>query len=368
MKVKNSILALMVLVGFAQADVQSNMAETKLTAEFSGSQDNKDLDIAALIKKVDTIGYSTVFATTHLEEHYNNKFEEKNVELLSFFGIVNKSEIRPLLLANPDFGAYAPFNFLVYKTLDIENDDNTWYGHLAPDTMLDIIDEKDAGNRKAFHDMVSKWDTFVNKEMTPASTKRFEHTKPLPAQGLTKMVMKFEQPEDIDDFIEEFIGEHDGLIAKHDFLIAGFIDFKFEYDDMEEEFEKYDAYWVSSLCHFKFSNSIFNRGMPEAGMFAPCSVYFYIPAGKNELHVGYANVDNWINALSFRDQKRIDYMKSIDAEIIEIFKELGFKPVEQGVAPTKAFFEDHQSEELKAVKAELAKVKAELEALKAAQK
>jgi len=368
MKIKNSILALMVLVGFAQADVQSNMAEVKLTAEFSGSEDNKDLEIAALIKKIETIGYSTVLATPHLEDHYNNKFEEKNVELLSFFAIVNKGDIRPLLLANPDFGAYAPFNFLVYKTLDIENDDNTWYGHLAPDTMLDIIGEKDAGNKKAFRDMVGKWDTFVNKEMNPESTKKFEHTKPLPTFGLTKMVLKFEKPDDIEDFMEEFIGDHDGRFAKHNFIIAGFIDFKFEYEDREEEFEKYDAYWVSSLCHFEFSNSVFNRGMPEAAMFAPCSVYFYIPQGKNELHVGYANVDNWINALGFKDQKRIDYMKSIDAEIIEIFKELGFKSAEEGVTPAKAFFEDDKSEELKALKAELAKVKAELEVLKAAKK
>lgn len=360
MKIKNSILALIVLVGFAQAGVQSNMAETKLTAEFSGSEDNKEIEIEALIKKIETIGYSTVLATPHLEEHYYNKFEEKNVEMLDFFAIVNKGELRPLLLANPDFGAYAPFNFLVYKTLDIENDDTTWYGHLAPDTMLDIIGEKDAGNRKAFHDMVGKWDTFVNKEMKPEFTKKFEHTKPLPTFGLTKMVLKFERPDDIEDFMEEFIGDHDGRFAKHNFIIAGFIDFKFEYDDREEEFEKYDAYWVSSLCHFEFSNSVFNRGMPEAAMFAPCSVYFYIPKGTNELHVGYANVNNWINALGFKDQKRIDYMKSIDAQITEIFTDMGFKYVKQEDAPAKVVVEEKKSEEPKVAKVEPVKVKAKV--------
>ena len=388
MKIKNSILVLMLLVGFVQA-------ETKLTAEFVGSEDNKEVEIAALIKNIETIGYSTVAENTHLEVHYNNKFEEKNVEMLSFFNVVDKEEIRPLLLANPDFGAYAPFNFLVYKTLDIENDDTTWYGHLAADTMLDIIGEKDAGNRKAFTNMIGKWDTFVTKEMSPSATKKFEHTKALPAHALTKMVMKFERPEDIEDFVEEFTGEHDGLFAKKDFLIAGFIDFKFEFDDMELEFEAYDAYWVSLLCHFEFSNSIFNRGMPEAGMFAPCSIYFYIPAGTSELHVGYANVDNWINALDIKDQERIDYMKSIDTDIVKIFKELGFEVVDQGtVAPAEIKVEVKapvetpavktiptetasveqapvassnagNGEELKEIKAELANVKADLAALKA---
>ena len=391
MKIKNSILALMLLVGFVQA-------ETKLTAEFLGSEGNKETEIAALIKNIESIGYSTVAENTHLETHYYNKFEEKNVEMLSFFNVVDKEEMRPLLLANPDFGAYAPFNFLVYKTLDIENDDTTWYGHLTADMMLDIIGEKDATHRKAFADMIGKWDTYVGKEMTPSATKKFEHTKALPAHALTKMVMKFERPEDIEDFVEEFTGEHDGLFAKNDFLIAGFIDFKFEFDDMELEFEAYDAYWVSLLCHFEFSNSIFNRGMPEAGMFAPCSIYFYIPAGTNELHVGYSNVDNWINALDIKGQERIDYMKSIDADIVKIFKELGFEMVDQGpvatpvveeaaektpaetapakavsvekalvkTAPTKtAPVASDNAGELKAIKADLANVKADLAALKA---
>jgi len=366
MKIKNSILVLMLVVGLAQA-------ETKLTAEFLGSEDNKEVEIAALIKNIESIGYSTVAVNTHLETHYYNKFEEKNVEMLSFFNVVDKEEMRPLLLANPDFGAYAPFNFLVYKTLDIENDDTTWYGHLTADTMLDIIGEKDAGHRKAFTNMIGKWDTFVGKEMTPSATKKFEHSKALPVHALTKMVMKFERPEDIEDFVEEFTGEHDGLFAKKDFLIAGFIDFKFEYDAMELGFEAYDAYWVSLLCHFEFSNSIFNRGMPEAGMFAPCSIYFYIPAGTNELHVGYSNVDNWINALDIKDQERIDYMKSIDADIVKIFKELGFEVVDQGtVAPPavkeaaeKAPVASDNAGELKAIKEDLANVKADLAALKA---
>jgi uncharacterized protein (DUF302 family) len=134
----------------------------------------------------------------------------------------------------------------------------------------------------------------------------------------------------MEEFVEDFVMDHDGRFSKHNFIIAGFIDFKFEYADMDLAFDKYDAYWVSMLCHFEFSNSIFNRGMPEAGMFAPCSVYFYVPKGTNELHVGYASVDNWINALNFKDQKRIDYMRAIDDEVVETFKEMGFEVVTLG--------------------------------------
>ena len=371
MKINRLLLTLLLVTGFVQAvDVQSNMAETILTAELQGSEGNKEIEIDALIKKLDTIGYSTVAANKNIQVHYYNKFEEKNVEMISFFGVLNKEKLRPLILANPDFGAYAPFNFLVYKTLDIEQDDNTWYGHLAAETMLDIIGEKNEEQRKAFKEMVGSLDTLINKEMTPALSKKFEHTKPLPLHGLTKLVKKFEKTDDLETFIEDFVADHDGRFSKHEFIIAGFIDLKFEYDDMDLDLDKYDAYWVSQLCHFKFSNSIFNRGLPEAGMFAPCSVYFYIPKGTNELHVGYASVDNWVNALNFKDQRRIDYMKAIDAEVVEIFEEMGFvklDPEAKVTAAVKVTASETQNAEIKALKEELAKVKAELAALKKGQ-
>lgn len=324
MKIKNILLACTIWLVFAQADVQSNMAHVQLTAQLQGIEGNKEVEIKSLVGKIDTIGFSTVAANTHIEKFYYEKFKEKGVEMISFFGLVNIDKLRPLLLANPDFGAYAPFNFLVYKTLDTKNDDNTWFGHLAPDTMLNIIGEKNVNTRKEFTSMIKSFDDLVNKEMKPTKTKRFEHTKELPEKGLTKLVKKFDKPDDLEEWIEDFVADHDGRFSKHNFIIAGFIDFKFEYDDRDMAFDKYDAYWVSLLCHFEFSNSIFNRGIPEAGMFAPCSIYFYIPKGTNELHVGYASVDNWINALNFKDQARIDYMRKIDAEVVQTFEEMGF--------------------------------------------
>ena len=174
MKLNKILLACMITVGFAYADVQSNIAKVELTSELQGTEGNLEIELDKLAKKMGTVGYSTVAANKNIQVHYYNKFQEKNVEMISFFGIVNKEKIRPLLLKNPDFGAYAPFNFLAYKTLDIENDDNTWYGHLAPDTMLDIIGIKDEATRKEFKDMVQPWDALVNKEFKPMMSKKYE--------------------------------------------------------------------------------------------------------------------------------------------------------------------------------------------------
>ena len=371
------LLTVLILTGLSQADIKSNTEKSLLTAEIQGSEGNKEKEIDALIKKFGAIGYSTVSVNKNIQTHYYNKYAEKNVEMLSFISVLNKEKLRPLLLANPDFGAYAPFNFLVYKTLDIQEDNNTWYGHLSTDIMLEIIGEKDEGNRKAFIQMIDDFDALVKTEMKPNLSKKFEHTKPLPKNGLLKFVKTFEKTDDIEDFVDEFIMDYDGRFAKREFIIAGFVDLKFEFDDMDLEFDAYDAFWVSQLCHFEFSNSIFNRGMPEAGMFAPCSIYFYIPAGTNELHVGYASVENWVNALNFKDQKRIDYMRKIDAEVSELLINMGFsavkKEVEVPTAKPSTVIEANTSAtnisllnenaELKTLKKELVRIKTELEGL-----
>ena len=327
MKITHLLTGLVLTVGLLHATAPvENKTEGALTAKLFGSEGNQDTAIDAFMKKkIEKIGFSIVKANTHIENFYYEKYKERNVEMISFYDITNLNEIRPLLLHNPDFGAYTPFNFLVYKTLDNKNDDNTWYGHLAPDTMLDIIGEKDPKARASFTTMINKLDDLVVKELKPTKTKEIRHTKPLPEKGLNKLVMKFETPDDMEEFVENFVMKHDEYFTKHDFIIAGFIDLKFEYSDRDLDFDKYDAYWVSLLCHFKFSNSIFNHGVPQAGLFAPCSVYFYVPKGKNELHVGYASVDNWINALEFKDEERIKYMRAIDAEVVQTFEELGFK-------------------------------------------
>jgi len=303
-------------------------------ADLHGTKGQPDKELGEMIKKLNSIGFDAVGKNEHIETHYYNKYKEKNLDLLNFYPVVDKKSIRELLLSNPDFGAYAPFNLLAFKKMAKDGGDTTWYGHLDADTMLNIIGAKDEGNKKKFKDMVAKLDKLVVNEMKPTAEKKLTFDGELPKEPLLKMVMKFDEPDDIEEFVEEFIMKHDGLFAKKEFIIAGFLDLKFEYDDLELDFEKYDAYWVSSLCHFGFSNSVFNHGDPHAGLFAPCSVYFYVPKGKNELHVGYATVDNWISTTNIKDSKKTAYMKEISNSVEKALGELGFKK-ETATAVTK---------------------------------
>jgi len=317
-KLSKVLAGLLLTVGVAQAD---------LTADFHGIKGNADEASKAFLKKVDSIGFQWA-GNDNIQVHYFNRYKDKNLDLLSFFTVTNLEKIRPLLIKNPDFGAYAPYNMLFYKKLD-KDEKISWYGHLDTELMLNIIGEKDEASRKAFTDMVGTLDDLAKKELKPTESKKLEYTNKLPENPLTKMVMKLpaelKDADAIAEWTEEWIETHDGAFVKNEFIIAGFLDFKLEYDDAELKFDKYDAYWVSSLCHFKFSNSVFNHGEPQAGLFAPCSVYFYVPKGSGELHVGYANVENWLATTGIKDEAMKKRILAIDKQVVETFEGLGFK-------------------------------------------
>jgi uncharacterized protein (DUF302 family) len=307
--------------------VSVTMAQAELTADFHGIKGNADAQSKAFLKKIDSVGFQWA-GNDNIQIPYEKKFKERNLDLLSFFTVTNLDVMRELLLKNPDFGAYAPYNMLFYKLLD-DKEKVTWFGHLDADLMLNIIGEKDEKARKTFKDMVASLDEVAMKELKPTESKKLEYSDKLPEKPLTKLVMKLpdnlKDTDAVTEWVEEWIEEHDGAFVKHEFIIAGFLDFKLEYDDAEADFDKYDAYWVSSLCHFKFSNSVFNHNEPQAGLFAPCSVYFYIPKGSKELHVGYGSVENWLATTGIKDKKMRKDMLEIDAEVVKTFKELGFE-------------------------------------------
>lgn len=281
---------------------------------------------AQVIKKLESIGYENVNASENIHDAYEKKYHEKTLDALHFFTVTNEKAMRSLLLANPKFGAFAPFNLLVYKS---QKEDTTWMGTLTPKAMLGIIGETDPDRSAAFTKMHGALATLIDTAMKPTKTQTYTYTK-IPKNSLVEMVKTFPKPKDLDSFIEDFQEQYEETFEADHFIIAGYMDFKEAYSDANLDFDRYDAYWIYSICHFVFSNSIFNRGLPQAGVFAPCTVYLYIEKGTNTLHIGMATLDNWIPMTGVKDPKKIAAMKAMTQSVVAVFKKLGF--VKEGAA------------------------------------
>ncbi len=301
-----------------------SVAAENTSAKFWGGDGLMTDKVKMLRSKLKDIGYEEIGASENIQDAYFKKYHEKTLDYLSFFTLADVEGSRDLLLAYPRYAAFTPFNLLVYKS---QKEDKTWFGKLTAQAIIDMIGDKDPARIEKYKKIHEKLNNLIESTIKPKYTKDIKYTQ-VAKKPLLEMVKTFDRPKDLDDFLDDFGDAHDEAFEDAKFIIAGFYDLKEAYGDAGKPFDKYDAFWISSVCHFTYSNSVFNHGDPQAGVFAPCTVYFYIEKGSNKLHMGMATVENWIYMSGVTDPVKIESMKKIDKDIVAVFKKLGF--VEEG--------------------------------------
>jgi len=316
-------LSLVASVAFGAQGLMLNVANGDAEKQYDNMINNK----------IGSVGF--VLSDPHsrindaYEKRYGNKTDpdydknwKKNLDNLGFFSVANDVALRELLISNPELGGFSPFNLHIYKNA---NENKTYVGHIVPDTMLDIVGIKDATVRKKFNAMFPALDALVQKEI--GGKVEISEYKSLPAKPMMNFEITFDRPEDLGDYIDEFQEGFEEKFEESDYIIAGYKNFKESYEELELGFEKYDAYFVYSLCHFTFSYNIFNKGRGDAGAFAPCSMYMYIKKGTNTLVIGMPKLANWVSVLNMKDATMVKSVEDLDKEITKIMLELGAKEI-----------------------------------------
>jgi len=280
--------------------------------------------------KFKSIGFNTSDPHKRVNDQYEKMYGSTILDVLSFMPIVNDREILPLLNIDPRIAGFSPFNMLIHKKLD---EKNTHVGHLAPTAILDMLDIKDKTAREKFTASFKPLDQKIEAEFKAKGlkfTKSYLPYKKLTQKRMINFEYEFERPEDIDDFIDVFQNKFSLAFMDKKYLIAGYHNFMYDLEDAEEILEGYDAFWTYSLCHMEYSYNMFdNKGArPEAGLFAPCSMYMYIKKDTNKLVVGMPTLINLSDALGITDEKRVGLVHRLDKEIPEILTALGMKAVE----------------------------------------
>ena len=308
-------LALLATASFATAQIGGTLY---------GVKGDKEQAYKKVLDSMEDKGYILSDPHERINDAYKTKYGWTVLDNLGFFSTSNDAALQEIMAKFPEIGGFAPCNLHIYKKKD---EDITWYGHLNPYTMADIVGLKDKTLRKKFADSFKGFDELAKSIMKPTMEHKVEFDK-LPKVTM----MKFEIPIEgsLEDFKDEIQEKWEGAFEDHGYIVAGYKDFKEVYDDLGGDFP-YDQYWVYGLCHFKFSNGVFNAkkgARPDAGIFAPCAVYMYVKPGGKVLHVGMPLLENWIAVMNIKNEKFKKAIRGIDSEIIKIFTtELGAKKV-----------------------------------------
>ena len=279
---------------------------------------------ALVEKKLKSIGFRITDPHKRVNDQYEAKYGSTVLDVLSFMSVVKDSNILPLLNIDPRIAGFAPFNIVIHKKLD---ENVTHVGHLMPNVMLDILGIENQEVRKKFSATFKALDATIAQELGG-------HVATIPYKKLPKKTMmnyeyEFDAPEDIEDFIDEFQDAFEVAFIDKGYLIAGYHNFMESTNNAAEILSDYDAFWTYSLCHLKFSYNMFDNpgARPEAGLFAPCTMYMYIRKGTNKLVIGMLRLHNWSDTLDIKDKTRLGLIEQLDEEIPSILTKLGMVSV-----------------------------------------
>ena len=294
-----------------------------LAVVYTFDEDIEDEYNELVEQKVKTIGFSLADPHKRVNDHYKEKYGSTKLDFLSFMSIVNDEKIKPLLNIDPRIAGFSPFNLLGFKKIGEQQSRVT---HLMPEAILDMLGIEDKKVREVFIETFEPLDAMIEKEL--GGKKSYITYDAFAEKRMMNFEYTFERPKDLSDFTDDFQEGFEEAMEEGGYLIAGFFDFKAS-SAGEDSIPGFDQFWTYALCHFKFSYTVFDNegGRPQAGIFAPCSMYMYIKKDSNTLVIGMPTLANWGATLKIDDPKRADFIKRLDKEIPAILEGLGAKAV-----------------------------------------
>ncbi len=267
---------------------------------------NKDFEASGLVVDVNN-NMNSLF-----EKRYN-KIHHKMYHLAIFR---NDALILKLIKKYPKIGLLSPLSMSIYSN-DAKNTINISTLSLTGMARVTQIPATDPD----LMEYARLIDVALHKALPNGSYQPLSYTvtssdKPLTTEFTTEF--ELEGDATYADAKQDFENEFEGELAPLGFVIPKFYNLQ---EDLlkkngQDDYDFYDTY---SICKF---NVIFpvSKDHPEAGAFAPCSLFIYKKKDEDTVHIGYPSVENWIDNLDITDEESINALRSSEGMIKKILE------------------------------------------------
>jgi uncharacterized protein (DUF302 family) len=251
-----------------------------------------------------------ISANRDMNGPFKKQFKESGFEVYNLFTFYKKDTVLELAKKYPNVGLFAPMSMSIYTK---KGEKKISVASLSATAMQKIM--KIPADEKLLTDLrelVKK----TLKEALPDGKIEEPTYKAVKAKGelVTHFSMEIDK-DDWDDELEEFKMGFEGDLVTNGFVIAGENNLG---DDFEEaKYEGFDVYEVYSICKLPVIYTI-AKSRPEAGAFAPCSLYLEKKKGEGELNFGFPSVYNWMSSLAITDKKDLDVLEDAQKRMTNI--------------------------------------------------
>jgi uncharacterized protein (DUF302 family) len=271
-------------------------------------------------KPLEEIGFFVNDPHHNVNDVYEKQQGETSLSQLSFSSLINDDKARVLFNKDPRIAGFTPFNLVIYRK---KSDMKTVITHITPEAALDVLQISDKDVRDQYIDMFKPLDEAIEKEYNPK--KSYTKIQGYAKKSMMNFEIPFEEPEDLDDFFDEFQEKFEATFETKGYIIAGFYNMKYSLNSEPDVLPGYSNFIVWSLCHIPFSYTIFDgkNPLPQAAIFAPCSIYAYVKKGENKIVIGMPTLGSWAAALGITDEDKLKKIDELDTEIPSIIRSLG---------------------------------------------
>jgi uncharacterized protein (DUF302 family) len=255
-----------------------------------------------------------VSANRDMNGPFKMQFKESGFDIYNLFTFYKADAVLELAKKYPNVGLFAPMSMSIYTK---KGEKSISVSSLTSIAMAKIMkapndDETLLELRKLVKDTLQ---SALPNGKFESPTYAIQEPKGELVTNFTMEMDPEEWVDELDDLKMEFKGE----LATNGFVVAGFSNLGDAFK--VSKYEVYDFYEVYSICKLPVIYTI-AKTRPEAGAYAPCSLYLNKKKNDNNMHIGFPSVYNWMSSLGIENKENINILEAAQKSMENLLESL----------------------------------------------
>ncbi|CAA6800011.1 MAG: Unknown protein [uncultured Sulfurovum sp.] len=277
--------------------------------------DNKDGKITTqtIQTAFEKVGF-VVTANRDMNTPFKKQFKNTTFDVYNLFTFYKKDTVLALAKKYEHIGLFAPMSLSIYTK---KGENKISISTLSSEAMAKIMNIPK--NEQLLLDLRALVVKAVENALPKGKAEKLNYGMTKASGELVTTYSMEVDSEEWEDELDDLKMEFEGELATNGFVVAGHNNFGDDFEDAK--YEGYDFYEVYSVCKLPV---IFNiaKTRPEAGAFAPCSLYFSKKKNENKINMAFPSVYNWMSSLAISDKKDIEVLEDAQKKMNSILSEL----------------------------------------------
>lgn len=255
-----------------------------------------------------------ISANRDMNGPFLKQFKESGFDTYNLFTFYKQDTVLDLVKKYPNIGLFAPMSMSIYTK---KGEKMISVSSLTAEAMAKIM--KAPGDDKTLHDLRALVKKTLKIAMPNGSFEALSYTiQEAKGELVTNFTMEMDA-EEWEDELDEFKMGFEGELAPNGFVIAGHNNLG---DDFEEsDYEAFDFYEVYSICKLPVIYTI-AKTRPEAGAYAPCSLYLSKKKNEEMMQLGFPSVYNWMSSMAIENKDDMEVLETAQAGMKKILSGL----------------------------------------------